>query len=39
MRKSMVGVVAIIFLTGSLNLADAAIIKIGAPCSQVGAKK
>ena len=39
MRKSLVGVVAVVFLTGSLNLADAAIIKIGAPCSQVGAKK
>lgn len=39
MRKSLVGIALVILVTGSLNFADAAVIKIGAPCSQIGAKK
>ena len=39
MRKTVVGFLIAIMLTGSLTIADAAIVKNGAPCTQVGAKK
>jgi hypothetical protein len=39
MRKSYTGLIIAVLLATSMPFADAAIIKNGTPCSQVGAKK